>query len=177
MANSWKYYSTISLQNHKPNGKQALSITWSHYHGFESRIRQHLQQGRQSFAQSKEIKMFMKKGTICLEVWQVGTNVSLKYNAYIYRTNQKYYLNHNMSTVWKRITEFSRPDRRSYLIFMAVWMSCTWLNRTKHSARDMTSSGGEDEVLLDCNVIPCGMVKSYQRYGKANRLHHQTHRM
>jgi hypothetical protein len=144
MANSWKYYNTISLRNHKPNGKQALSIIWSHYHVFESRIRQQ----RQSFAQLKEIKMFMKKVTIRAEVCQVGTNVSLKHNSYIYRTNQKYYLNHNRSMVWERITEFSRPDRRSYLIAMAFWMFCTWRNRTKYSIQDMTSSGGEDEVLL-----------------------------
>ena len=154
MANSWKYYKTISLRNHKPNGKQALSIIWKHYHVFESRLRQHLQQDRQSFEQLKEIKRCMKRVTVRVEVWQVGTNVSLKHNSYIYRINQKYYLNHNMSMVWKRITEFSRPDRRSYLIAMAFWMFCTWLNRTKYSIWDMTSSGGEneDEVLLECDA-------------------------
>lgn len=97
-------------------------------------------------------KRFRKRVTIRVEVWQVGTNVSLKHNAYIYMTNQKYYLNHNMSMVWKRITEFSRPDRRSYLIAMAFWMFFTWLNRTKYSIRDMASSGGED-VLLECDAV------------------------
>jgi len=54
---------------------------------------------RQSFAQLKEIKRCMKRVTVRVEVWQVGTNVSLKHNSYIYMINQKYYLNHNMSMV------------------------------------------------------------------------------
>jgi hypothetical protein len=41
----------------------------------------------------------MRRVKIRVEVWQVGINVSLKHNAYIFRTNLKYYTNHNTSTV------------------------------------------------------------------------------
>jgi hypothetical protein len=47
----------------------------------------------------REIKRFMKRITVRVEVWQVGTNVPLEHNVYIYGTNPKYYLNHNTSTV------------------------------------------------------------------------------